>query len=63
MKIQVKPIETKTWHGKTGKESFKRPIIIRALLDTDKMEYATGLDDTVPYNAPQQGEADREKVL
>lgn len=56
MKIQVKPIETKTWHGKTGKESFKRPIIIRALLDTDKMEYATGLDDTVPYNAPDNKE-------
>lgn len=44
MKIEVRPIERKTWHGKTGAENFKRPIKIKALVDAANMEYASGLD-------------------
>lgn len=43
MKIEVRPIERKRWHGKSGKESFTRPKKIQALVDADKNEYATGL--------------------
>ena len=45
MKVEVRPIETKKWHKKIGKESFKRPIKISALVDPNTMEYATGLDE------------------
>jgi hypothetical protein len=43
MKVEVRPIERKTWHGKTGAENFKRPIKIKALVDAANMEYASGL--------------------
>lgn len=43
MKIEVRPIETKKWHGKTGKESFTRSKKIQALVDPSTNEYATGL--------------------
>jgi hypothetical protein len=43
MIIQVKPIEIKKWHGKTGKESFTRTKIIQALVDPNSMTYCTGL--------------------
>ena len=43
MKIEVRPIERKKWHNKSGKESFTRPKKIQALVDADKNEYATGL--------------------
>ena len=43
LKVEVRPIERKTWHGKVGKESFKRPVKLKALVDPNKMEYATGL--------------------
>lgn len=43
MIIQVKPIEVKKWHGKSGSESFTRTKVIQALVDPDKMTYATGL--------------------
>lgn len=43
MKVEVKPIPGRKWHGKSGKESFKRPEVIRALVDPATMEYATGL--------------------
>jgi len=42
MKIEVKPIVKKSWHGKIGKESFTRPKKIQALANDD-MTYATGL--------------------
>lgn len=41
--IEIRPIQRKSWHGKTGKESFKRPIKLRALVDGETMRYATGL--------------------
>lgn len=43
MKIEVRPIERKTWHGKTGKDSFTRPKTLQALVNADTLEYATGL--------------------
>ena len=45
MKIEVRPIERKRWHGKTGKENFTRPKKIQALVNSDTMLYATGLSD------------------
>tara|TARA_R110000796_G_scaffold231853_2_gene349878 strand:- start:2798 stop:3589 length:792 start_codon:yes stop_codon:yes gene_type:complete len=44
MKVEVRPIDRKTWHGKVGQESFKRPIKLKALVDAASMEYASGLD-------------------
>lgn len=44
MKVEVKPIEIKKWHGKTGKDSYTVPKILRALVDGDTRQYATGLD-------------------
>lgn len=43
MKIEVKPIESKRWHNKKGKESFTRPKKIQALVDGETLTYATGL--------------------
>jgi hypothetical protein len=45
MLIQVKPIEAKKWHGKSGSESFTRPKIIQALVDPYSMAYQTGLTE------------------
>ena len=44
MKVEVKPIEIKKWHGKTGKDSYTVPKVLRALVDGDTRQYATGLD-------------------
>lgn len=41
--VEVRPIETKKWHGKTGAESFTRPKKLHALVNTEKMAYDTGL--------------------
>ena len=43
MKFEVRPIERKTWHGKKGEESFARPKTLQALVDSETLEYATGL--------------------
>ena len=45
MKIEIRPIPIKRWHGKTGKESFTRPKKIQALVDADNMVYRTGLTE------------------
>ena len=45
MKVQIRPIPVKRWHGKTGNESFTRPKVIQALVDPDSMTYATGLTE------------------
>lgn len=42
--VEIRPIETKKWHGKTGPESFTRPKTLQALVDTNSMSYATGLN-------------------
>lgn len=52
MKIEVRPIESKRWHGKKGKESFTRPKKIQALVDGDSLTYATGLS---PEEAEEYG--------
>lgn len=43
MRIEVRPINRKRWHGKTGSESFTSPLRLQALVDTDTLQYATGL--------------------
>lgn len=45
MKVIIKPLNIKRWHGKEGKESFTRPKIIQALVDPDTMTYSTGLSE------------------
>ena len=45
MKIEIRPIEKKTWHNKTGKESFTRPKVIQALADPRTQRYMTGLTE------------------
>lgn len=42
-RVEIRPIEVNKWHGKMGKESFARAKKIRALVDTETMQYATGL--------------------
>jgi hypothetical protein len=42
-KVEIRPLPIPKWHGKQGKESFARPTKIRALVDTSKNEYSTGL--------------------
>lgn len=53
IRIQVRPIDIKRWHGKTGQESFTRPKIIQALVDPNTMCYQTGL---TKENAIKYGE-------
>lgn len=43
--VEVRPIERAKWHGKVGEESFQRPKKFQVLVDTDSMNYATGLTD------------------
>ena len=45
MKVQIRPLPTVKWHGKTGNESFTRPKIIQALVDPESMTYSTGLSE------------------
>src|SRR5690349_20055934 len=45
MKVEVRPIESKKWHGKKGKESFKQPMTIEVLYDPATGRLATGLTD------------------
>lgn len=45
MLVEVRPIETKRWHGKKGAESFTRPKKIQALVNSETMQYATGLTE------------------
>ena len=41
--VEIRPIEIKRWHGKTGKDSFAQPITIRVLYDHATGAYATGM--------------------
>lgn len=43
MRIEVKPIETKKWHGKKGKEAFFEPKVSQVLYDPITGKYRTGL--------------------
>ena len=44
MKIEVRPLEIKKWHGHKGKESFTRPKRLNVLVDEETRQYATGLN-------------------
>jgi hypothetical protein len=43
--VQIRPLPHKTWHNKEGKESFRQPVTIEVLYDSNKGGYATGLTD------------------
>ena len=45
MQVEVRPLPTKKWHGKTGKESFSQPVVIEVLYDHNTGSYATGLTE------------------
>lgn len=45
MKIEIRPIETKKWHGKEKEENFSNAKTLTALADAATMTYATGLTD------------------
>lgn len=45
MRVEVRPIERKKWHGKSGKEAFTSPLVLEALYDPNTGGYATGLSD------------------
>lgn len=46
MLVEVKPIQKeKSWHGKTGKDSFTQPKVIEVLYNTATGKYATGLTE------------------
>lgn len=63
MLVEIKPIEVKRWHGKTGKESFTRPKKIQALIDPETMQYKTGLDNVSrTYTNPKATEEDAPKM-
>lgn len=44
-KVEVRPIEKKKWHNKTGSDIFSQPKIIEALIDGDTRLYRTGLTE------------------
>ncbi len=52
MKVEIRPIPVKRWHGKTGSESFTQPKQVEALYDPETGKYATGL---TPEEAQQYG--------
>jgi hypothetical protein len=54
MLVEIRPIESKKWHGKSKAENFTRPKKLSALVDPEKMTYATGLNaDDIAYLVKQ----------
>ena len=45
VKVEVRPLDRKSWHGKKGKESFAQPKAVEALYDAATGAYATGLTE------------------
>ena len=45
MKLEVRPIESKPWHGNTGEKSIRQPVRIHAYVDHDLKVYKVGLSD------------------
>lgn len=45
MKVEIKPLEMKKWHGKKDKESFAQPKTIEVLYNPETGAYDTGLTD------------------
>lgn len=52
MLVEVKPVDRKKWHGKSGKESFSQPQGFEVLYDAEIGKYATGL---TPEEAEKYG--------
>lgn len=61
-KIKIKPIDTASWHGKKGYESFRKPKTIQALINSRTQTYNTGLNDSI-IAYPNPDENSEEKVL
>ena len=60
--IKVKPIDTASWHGKKGYESFRKPKTIQALVNSSTRTYTTGLNNvTIAFADPTTNS--EEKVL
>ena len=60
--IKVKPIDTASWHGKKGYESFRKPKTIQALVNSSTRTYTTGLNNvTIAFADPTT--SSEEKVL
>jgi hypothetical protein len=51
IKVEVRPLDRKSWHGKKGKESFAQPKAVEALYEHTTGKYATGLteDEAIKY--------------
>jgi hypothetical protein len=45
MKVEIRPIAKKKWHGKKGKEDFTRPKVIQALVNSHTFQYDTGVPE------------------
>ncbi len=45
MRVEVRPIERKQWHGKKGKDSFAQPKTVEVLYNAEKGIYDTGLNE------------------
>ena len=45
MKVEIKPLEIKKWHGKKDKESFAQAKTIEVLYNPDTGKYDTGLTE------------------
>jgi len=45
MKVEVRVIDVKKWHGKKGQENFSQPLVLEALYDIETGGYATGLTE------------------
>lgn len=43
--IEVKPIEKVSWHGKTGKDVFSRPVTLEALVNSNTGLFAVDLTE------------------
>jgi len=43
--VEIRPIDSKKWHDKKGKESFTQPKVVEVLYDKSTGRYATGLTE------------------
>lgn len=55
-RLEIRPVQTKRWHGLEGEESIKRPVAIRALVDGEGM-YA------VDFKAANISEKEQQELL
>lgn len=57
MIVEIRPIEVKKWHGKTGKDSFTQTKVIEALVNPKTNELVTGLtlEEEKEYSAKLNG--------